>query len=220
MKALWQRIRWHAQQMLAEDPRVIVLSLLTMALGLGVHAGLLNSMIRSRLAHRARTAPASMIVADRALAGAGDMVTTLRAAPSTDEAIAAFVRKLASKHNRTVDCARTRHRSARRVKSLKSAWVIDVPALPAEPAPPADPSGSGWTADVRAAVADADAAKADAAKTFIVITGPDATPDTEPEPAAKPATPANVERGTPGSAPAGTSLGTRGAHKPRCPDSK
>lgn len=210
MKALWQRISWHARQMLAEDPRVVVLSLLTLALGLGVHAGLLNSMIRSRLAHRSRTATSSMVIADRAFAGASAIVTMPRAVPSSDADIAAFVRKLAAKHNRPVECVRTRRRSTRRVRSMKSVWIIDLPALPAEPAQPADATDS--TASPAAATG------APAAKTFVVITrpntAPDPAPDVTPEP---PASPTNVER----SAPAGTSPGTGGPHsKPKCPDSK
>jgi hypothetical protein len=127
MLTLWQRLVSRAQRTLAEDPQYYALALLTLALGLGVHAGLFESAGNLRLTTRPPAAADAMVIAANAAPTTSSIMTArpiplavISSSGTSDQAISAFVRRLAARHHHSrVTLSAQKHRrshSARHVK--------------------------------------------------------------------------------------------------------
>ena len=133
MLTLWQKLVSRAQRMLAEDPQYYAVALLTLALGLGVHAGLFESAGHLRLAPRPPAAADAMAIAANAastISGTSG-IATARPIPlavsssssTSDKAISEFVRRLAARrHHNRIALSAQKHERRHSARHVKVAW--------------------------------------------------------------------------------------------------
>lgn len=130
MLTLWQRLVSRARRMLAEDPQYYAVALLTLALGLGVHAGLFESAGNLRVTPRPPVAADAMVIAANA-APLTSSIMTVRPIPlavisssgTSDQAISAFVRRLAARHHHNrVTLSAQKHQRRHSARHVKVAW--------------------------------------------------------------------------------------------------
>ena len=130
MLTLWQRLVTRAQRMLAEDPQYYVVALLTLALGLGVNAGLFQSAGRLRVPPRPPAAADAMAIA-ASVASTNPSILAARPIPlavcssssTSDKAISAFVRRLAARHHHNrVRLIAHKHQRRHSARHVKVAW--------------------------------------------------------------------------------------------------